>query len=407
MFGDDRAVIRLAISLFLIQAGFHGFTASIPLALARAGRLDAEIGAIVGVAALVQIPAALIGGALIDRFGGVRLIAFGAVAYVVGAVVLLVPGLDPTTSTVQFVASRVLQGLGFGIVMPSALSLVPRLAPVERRGIALATAQSAHNVIYIIAPLISIAVLNFAGLEGVVLLVGAAVIAGLLVTFGRPFRLRPPDDESLHDARRTLGFAYRRAWTAPLTVLALFIIHWGVVTAYLPKRADAVGADIGLFFAADGLFVLLARLPAGVMADRVAAVWQVLLGLAVTAAGVVLLLFPPTTPLLIAAGALVGVGAAFITVPITLTLAHRSNEADRGSAFALFAAAFAAASAVGSIGAAPFIDSLGYELVLSVAIGALAVAAVVAVLDRELGRVPSKDEPEVEAKSVATSAAGP
>jgi len=40
-------------------------------------------------------------------------------------------------------------------------------------------------------------------------------------------------------------------------------------------------------------------------------------------------------------------------------------------------------------------------------IGALAVAAVVAVLDRELGRVPSKDEPDVEAKSVATSAAGP
>src|ERR671925_465959 len=39
-FGDDPVVIRLAVSLFLIQAGFHGFTASIPLALARAGRVD-------------------------------------------------------------------------------------------------------------------------------------------------------------------------------------------------------------------------------------------------------------------------------------------------------------------------------------------------------------------------------
>lgn len=400
-------MIRLAVALFLIQAGFHGFTASIPLALARAGRLDAEIGAIVGVAALVQIPAALIGGGLIDRFGGVRLIAVGALSYVLGALILLVPGLDPATSTVQFVASRVLQGLGFGIVMPSALSLVPRLAPLERRGIALATAQSAHNVIYILAPLVSIAVLNVAGLDGVVLLVAASVVAGLLVTFGRSFSLRPAVDESLHQARRTLGFAYRRSWTAPLTVLALFIIHWGVVTAYLPKRADAAGADIGLFFAADGLFVLLARLPAGLMADRVAAVWQVLLGLAVTAAGVVLLLFPPTTSLLIVAGALVGVGAAFITVPITLTLAHRSNEADRGSAFALFAAAFASASAAGSIGTAPFIDTLGYEIVLSVTIGALAIAAVIAFLDRDLGRVPSLEDRSVDSESVAPSPAGP
>lgn len=400
-------MIRLAVSLFLIQAGFHGFTASIPLALGRAGRVDADIGAIVGVAPLVQIPAALIGGALIDRFGGVRLIAFGAASYVAGAAVLLLPGLDPGTSTIQFVASRVLQGLGFGIVMPSALSLVPRLAPIERRGIALATAQSAHNVIFIVAPLLSIIALDVAGLDGVVLLVGASVICGLLVAFGRPFRLRPPDEEAHHEARRTLGFAYRRTWTAPLAVVALFVVHWGVVTAYLPTRADAAGADIGLFFAADGLFVLLARLPAGLIADRIAALWQVLFGLALTAVGVVLVLFPPTTPLLIAAGALTGAGAAFITVPITLTLAHRSNERDRGSAFALFSASFAAAIAAGSIGTAPFIDSLGYEFVLSVTISALGIAAAIAFLDRELGQLPGRVDRTAESESVAASVAGP
>ena len=188
------------------------------------------------------------------------------------------------------------------------------------------------------------------------------------------------------------------------------MIHWGVVTAYLPKRADAAGADIGLFFAADGLFVLLARLPAGWMADRVAALWQVLFGLALTAVGVVLVLFPPTTPLLVVAGALTGAGAAFITVPLTLTLAHRSNEADRGSAFALFSVAFAAAIAAGSIGTAPFIDSLGYEVVLSVTITALGVAAVIAFLDRELGRVPSRDERDRSERSQSRSprrAAGP
>ena len=131
-------VLRLSLAVFLIQAGFHGFTVSIPLALTRAGRTDDEIGAIVGIAPLVQIPAALIGGALIDRFGGFKLVAVGGVAYLASTAVLLLPGVDPATSSVQFVAARVLQGFGFGIVMPAVLSLAPRIVAIDRRGLGLA-----------------------------------------------------------------------------------------------------------------------------------------------------------------------------------------------------------------------------------------------------------------------------
>ena len=91
-------LLRLAVALFALQAGFHGFTASLPVALSRAGVADGEIGLIVGLAALVQVPAAFAGGALVDRFGGLRLLATGAVAYLIGAGVLLFPGVDPATT---------------------------------------------------------------------------------------------------------------------------------------------------------------------------------------------------------------------------------------------------------------------------------------------------------------------
>ncbi len=177
-----------------------------------------------------------------------------------------------------------------------------------------------------------------------------------------------------------LGFAFRRSWIAPLSIIALWVIHWGVIIAYLPQRAEAAGADIGLFFVADGLLVLALRLPAGWMADRVAASWQILLGLALTAAGVLLVLPAPTTPILVLAGALTGAGAALITVPVTLVLSRRSNEEDRGSAFALFSASFAGAIALGSIGTSPLIDKLGYETILVSAMVALAGAALITVL---------------------------
>jgi len=383
-----RSVLRISLALFLVQAGFHGFTASIPLALSRAGRSDAEIGAIVGMAPLIQIPAALVAGALVDRFGGVRLFIVGGLSYLGSTFVLLLPGLDPATSTVPFVAARLLQGIGFGMTLPATLSVIPRLVPAARRGVALATAGASHNLTLVVLPPLSIVVLDRFGLEGVCVLVASFVALSFTVALARPIRPLPATDGDLGEARRKFGFAYRRTWIPPLAIVTLFVLHWGVVTAYLPQRADAAGADIGLFFAADGLFVLLTRVPAGWLSDRVPGVWQVLAGLALTAVAVLLLLLPPSTPLLVAAGALTGIGAAFIVVPLMLALSHRSSDADRGSAFALFSASFAAAIALGSLGTAPLIDQLGFEVLLLATILAIFVAAVVALADRGLGARP-------------------
>jgi predicted MFS family arabinose efflux permease len=373
-------VVRLSVALFLVQAGFHGFTASIPLALARAGRPDAEIGAIVGVAALVQIGSALAGGALIDRFGAMRLFVVGGLCYLVAAALLFVSGVGPGT-TVAVVVARILQGTGIGLAVPSALSLVPSLVSTARRGVAIATAGSAHNLTLVVLPPLSIVVLDAYGLQGVTALVAVLVVGAIALALARPMTQREAVESNLEAAKRRFGFAYRRTWAGPLAVTMLFVLHWGVLTAYLPQRSESVGANIGLFFAADGLFVLLARVPAGWAADRIPPIWPVLVGIAMTG-GAVMLLFPlPTTEILIAAGTLTGTGAALIVQPLLLALTARSGDADRGSAFALFNACFAASIALGTIGTAPLIGSLGFGTLLAVALAGLGLSAVVALAD--------------------------
>jgi len=381
--GDHAAVLRMSLALFLVQAGFHGYTASMPLALARAGRPDPEIGFIVGVAAVIQIAAALAAGVLIDRWGGLRLFALGAMAYLAASILLLLPGVEPAGSTAPFIVARLLQGIGIGMALPAGLSVVPRLVPHFRQGVALAIAGAGHNLALVLLPPLSIVVLDRYGLDGVAVLVAGLVLGALVITVARPVRQLPAAVET-GLARRRLGFAYRPSWAAPLAIMVLFVAHWGVVTAYLPQRAEAAGANIGLFFAADGLFVLLARIPAGWLADRTPALRPVLAGILLTAVGVLLLLPSPTTPMLVVAGALTGAGAALIVTPLLLELARRSGDADRGSAFALFSASFALAIAIGSIGAAPLIDGAGFEATLLVMVGALGLSAVVAVADRGL-----------------------
>ncbi|MGP1675019.1 MAG: MFS transporter, partial [Candidatus Limnocylindrales bacterium] len=143
-------MLRLAVALFAVQAGFHGFTAALPVALARAGMPDPQIGLIVGTAALIQVPAAFVGGVVIDRIGGLRVFIGGGVAYLVGCAILLLPGVEPGGSVVPFLASRLFQGIGAAAMLPSAMSLVPRLSDPARRGFALAFMGSAHNLTLVV-----------------------------------------------------------------------------------------------------------------------------------------------------------------------------------------------------------------------------------------------------------------
>ena len=393
-------LVRVAVALFALQAGFHGYTASLPVALARAGVRDEEIGLIVGVAALIQVPAAFAGGALVDRFGGLRLLALGAVAYLVGAGVLLLPGVDLATDRVPLVLARISQGIGIAMTLPAALSLVPRLVPPDRRGFGLAFMGSAHNLTLIALPPLSLAVLGRgSSLHDVTFMVVGIVVAGLLLLFAVPIRLRPPERTPTATelaeaggssmaapavASRWLGFAFRREWLPLLVVTLLYVAHWGVVTAYLPQRAELAGADVGLFFVADGIAILAFRIPSGWLADRIQPRWLILCGLLVTAIAIGLLVLPASTPVLIIAGALTGAGGGLVLTPLLVEISRRSTDADRGSAFSMISAALAGALVLGSIGAAPIIALAGFEATILATIAGLVLASLVTVADAGL-----------------------
>lgn len=378
-------ILRLSIALFLVQAGFHAYTASLPLALARSGATEATIGIVMGLAAIVQIPGALAGGRLLDAFGGSRMFLVAGLAYLVAAILLLLAGGEPAGSPALVVTARILQGVGIGFAMPAALSLVPHLVETIRQAAALSYVSAAQNVALMVMPFISIAVLNATSFQGVGVLV--LVLVGIGLALSRRLPLRPPEPttDGLAAARRRFGIAYRRAWTAPLLIVILFVAHWGVITAYLPVRAEAAGADIGLFFFADGIAIVLTRLAAGRLVEHVSLRALILVGAGATAAGVALLLLPVTSLTLLLSGLLGGAGGAVVMTPITIELSRRSGDADRGSAFSLFSGGLAVAMTLGSIGGAPIVATLGFDAGLIAGIALIIAAMALAAANGPLG----------------------
>jgi predicted MFS family arabinose efflux permease len=396
-------ILRLAAALFLVQAGFHAYTASMPLALARAGTPDAAIGLVMGVSALVQIPAAIAGGRLLDAFGGPRLFMAGGLAYLAATGILLLPGVQPGGSLAPFVAARILQGVGIGLTLPSALTMVPRLVPPARTNSGLAYVSAAQNLTLVVLPPLSIAVLDATSLDGVAAMVVAFVLAGLVLGAAMPVRERPTQrDHALGEAQRRYGITFRREWTMPLLIIITYVAHWGAVTAYLPVRAEASGANVGLYFAADGVGIFLMRLPTGRLVERFTPRALVLAGGGMTAVAIGMLLLPLTTPLLLVSGLLGGTGGALVMTPLTVELSRRSSDADRGSAFALFSGSLAGAIALGSIGGAPVVALFGLSAALVAGIVLIGVSMALTASDRLLaepvvaGAAAAVREPEPE-----------
>lgn len=349
------------------------FNGSLPLYLSRDRGFSVEsIGVLVGIAFVTQLVATLFVGPLVDRRGARLAIRIGAGVYLLAATHFLL-----SSSGLAIAAARVLQGLGFALVVPAAYALVPDLVPPRFRGAVLGGFGAFLNVAFAAGPPIGLWLLQQSPTALFVASVVAAA-AGLLVSWllaGAPPR---PTRDRL--------FTYQQRWTPLLAVTFLTVVYWGVVSAYLPLHVprDQVPA-VGWFFSADALAVLAFRIPAGYLSDRYGARWLLLGGVGITVAGILLLLLPASLLALVVAGIGTGAGAALLLPPILVELGKRSDEGNRGTAMALYMTSFAAAVGVGSLAAAPIVDHLGFEtaLVLSTVTCLVAAPVVLATISED------------------------
>lgn len=389
----DRSVIAIAFALFAAQAGIHSFTATIPLALAASGYADAQIGLAVAAAALTQIAASVAAGPAIDNWGAKAGFLSGSLAYLAGAAFLIGFDAHPHDSLLPVILARVLQGFGAGVVLPSALAIVPRISRPANLGFSLAIVGSANNLALIALPGLSIAILGWSSLSAVSVFASMLVVTGAVAYVKRPKPLNDSSERGRVEKRPRRYFRYRSTWTLPLVVVVLLNAYWGIAVAYLPQHAAAAGANIGLFFTFDGVGVLLFRIPAGWFADRASQRSLMLAGVAATLVAVALLFPPPTTLALAASGLAGGVGSGLAMTTVLLELARRSAGDERGGAFGLLWAAFASATAIGSIAGAPLIAWRGLDAALALGVVGVIAAGAVVLYDPLLNRSPGNSTP--------------
>jgi DHA1 family bicyclomycin/chloramphenicol resistance-like MFS transporter len=346
-----QAFALVATALMIGQGSLSLVAAPLPLYLARLGVGTTRIGTEVSASNLVAVACTLLVGPVINRLGPHRLMRTGMGFYLVAALgLLLLP------SELAVVACRALQGCGSALVMPSALTMAPRIVPL-RAGTALGAIGSLNNLAMAICPPVGLWLYERGGAGG--LFLPAAICAAFGLAFGFLIPKLP------RTATPVRGFGYDRNWTAVLVGNTLFLAYFGGIAAYLALSLAHPGApNAGLFFTADAIGVALLRTPSGVLVDRYGPRPAQALGVAITLVGLGALAVTTSTLTLILAGVATGVGAGFFIAGVLVTLAKRSGDHNRGTAMAMSAASLNVGLLAGSALSGPLYAAHGFGAVL-------------------------------------------
>lgn len=372
-----RRLLALVTAIVLVDMMFYA--AITPLLPQYADDLDlskSAAGVLAGSYAAGTLLGSLPGGWLASRLGVKPTVLAGQALLAVSSLTF---GLAQDVAVLD--AARFLQGVGGACSWAGALAWLMDAAPRDRRGELIGQALGAAILGALLGPALGAAAREV-GTEPVF---GAvALAAGGLAVWAHATPAPAPsgrrEGSGLRDALR------RPAALAGMWLIALPALLFGAMSVLGPLRLDDLGAGaltIGAVFVVGGLLEAFVSARLGRMSDRRGRLPPVRLGLAASAAVVVLLPWPSSVGLMVVL--LVLAAAAFGTL-WSPSMAMLSDEAERAGlhqalAFALVNLAWAAGQVTGSAAGAAVAEASS-DRVTYLALGALTAASLLVTVGR-------------------------
>ena len=368
---SPRFAVLVALNLVITMAQFMTL-ALIPKLAESLGATAVVVGVVTGVFAVTALAVRPAVGWATLKARHNHLLAATVVIIAVAFVLYAF-----TTSIPVLIAARLLHGAAMGFLAPVTLAMASDALPSSRMGQGIALFSLGQAVSTAVGPAAGLWMLATAGYQ-VAFLVGAGVL--LAAAVGASF-LRSPRPEPVVGRRFGLSSFIAVEAVVPAVIMLCLAGAFSGVNSFIVLYGESRGvAQIGLFFAAYAVFILLSRPFAGRLADRHGLGAVVIPGMILFAVSFVIISQVTTLTGFLIAGAVSALGYG-ICQPAIQTLSLTSvDKARRGVAsntnyvgvdlgylIAPVIAGGIVTAAIGS-GAAPSAAYSGMYLVLTVPI---------------------------------------
>lgn len=293
------------------------------------GEGNFAVGLVIGAFAFTALAGRPIAGHVADLRGRRPVVAVGSLLAAVAGLLYLVPGGLPT-----LIVARLVLGVGEGMVFTAGATWVVDLAPPDRRGRVIGLYGLAVWSGLSLGPPIGDALLRAGSYDAVWAFTAIAPFVGALVALRLPDPFRP-----IPEAEPRALIARESVW--PGVALSLATVGYAAMASFIVLDLDANGTGHGaVAFTAFAATVVVTRLVAGDLPDRIGPLRCATAAAAIEVVGLALIALAESLPVALAGA--VGMGAAFALLypSLSLVVVNSVSEARRGSALGTFTAFF-------------------------------------------------------------------
>lgn len=357
---------------------FYTLLVPLPLYLDHIELPDWQIGLILGAFGIASLIGRPLAGSLSDSLGSKPVILFGTLSLLVGAV-----GVTQTEWPAALFLLRILQAAGYVAFTTASTALIAQLAPLARRGAAIALFGAAANVSITITPAAVSAGLDVLTLQGAFWLCGGLALVSGVVVWGAI-----PNERPGHRRLRFVEIITPPATLRPAMITTgLFGIAFGAFYAFLPLLAERRGLEpVGLAYTVYGGSIILTRILTANLLDRPDRTRVIAPTLLVTALALVGFAFADNWPLLLLSAALMAAGSGVSHPALIALCVDRMPDSERGRATASFYLAFDLGIGMGNWLLGPVLGGFGLTGMYLLAAGLSLAGMATTGLLRERGR---------------------
>lgn len=345
------------------------------------------VGLIIGLYSIVNTPANILFGRLVDRFGYRLLLIVGLLGDAAGMFLYSLCRLPA-----HLILVRILHGIAGGIVGPSTMAAASYLGGERRQGRTMAfygmSLASATLVGYALGGVLSSRISY-----DVVFYVGTGMLlAGVVLSLWLPTQRYQSTDnrpEANQGRVQIATLLKRKGLLSPYCTVFAQYFTFGSVVTLLPLYVKELSMDslhVGMLLASFAVMFIIVQLPVSRLSERFGRLQLSIFGLALGIISLVLLPAAAAFGWLVALMLVYGAAYGAIFPSISAMVAEHASPGERGTATGIFHALLTAGVAVGALVAGYAGDGLGVEAGLMLSPAMMVIALVMAlVMKRKSG----------------------
>jgi MFS family permease len=341
--------------------GMQMLVATLPVYVIRLGGSQTDAGLVSGALAFVALLFRPLVGWMTDTWRRRPVVLMGTFCYGFASVIYLLVHTIPLLLIGRFV-----HGFGLSCYTTAANAYIADIAPAKRRAEAVGFFAAAQAFGLILGPVVGFMLIEAIGFDRLFYLSGGLAFTAFFISMIARERRRPPDVKRPRWSVRT-GILVVDA--LPMAWMALCMgMGFGSMSAFIAIFAESRGIhNPGFFFMIQATALLIARLFAGRLADRLGRAAIIVPGFILVSAALGLLPFAHSFAYFAVAASFFGFGFGSAQPATMALLIDRVRPAERGLATGTYYTGFDAGVSSGSILLGAVSQYLGFNVMWPIA----------------------------------------